>query len=141
MEDSIRGVPEDFASLGLTFDDVLLKPAASDVIPSEVDTTTHFSRNIRLRAPLVSAAMDTVTEGRMAIAMARQGGIGVLHRNLSIAEQAEMVDRVKRSESGMVSNPVTTTPEASVAEVDELCATFRVSGLPVVDGEGVLVGI
>uniref|UniRef100_UPI00135733F9 IMP dehydrogenase n=1 Tax=Agromyces humi TaxID=1766800 RepID=UPI00135733F9 len=130
-----------FGFTGLTYDDVLLLPGHTDVIPSEADTTSRLTRRIQVATPLLSAAMDTVTEARMAIAMARQGGIGILHRNLSIAEQADMVDRVKRSESGMVSNPVTTTPDATVAEVDHLCATYRVSGLPVVDGDGVLVGI
>ena len=130
-----------FGFTGLTYDDVLLLPGHTDVIPSEADTTSRLTRRIDVATPLLSAAMDTVTEARMAIAMARQGGIGILHRNLSIAEQADMVDRVKRSESGMVSNPVTTTPDATVAEVDHLCATYRVSGLPVIDGEGVLVGI
>lgn len=130
-----------FGFTGLTYDDVLLLPGHTDVIPSEADTSSRLTRRITVATPLLSAAMDTVTEARMAIAMARQGGIGILHRNLSIAEQAEMVDRVKRSESGMVSNPVTTTPDASVAEVDQLCATYRVSGLPVVDADGILVGI
>ena len=125
----------------LTFDDVLLVPAYSQVLPKDTSLATQFSRNIKLNLPLVSAAMDTVTEGRMAIAMARQGGMGILHRNLSIDEQAEQVDKVKRSESGMISNPVTTTPDATVAEVDALCGQFRVSGLPVVEGDGRLVGI
>ncbi|AIG63722.1 inosine-5-monophosphate dehydrogenase [Corynebacterium atypicum] len=126
---------------GLTFDDVLLLPAESNVIPSEVDTSAQFTRNIRLGMPVVSAAMDTVTEARMAIAMARQGGIGVLHRNLSAEEQAQQVEIVKRSESGMISDPVTCTPQMSIAEVDALCARFHISGLPVVDEDGVLVGI
>lgn len=130
-----------FGFIGLTYDDVLLLPGHTDVIPSEADTSSRLTRRINVSTPLLSAAMDTVTETRMAIAMARQGGIGILHRNLSIADQADMVDRVKRSESGMVSNPVTTTPEASVAEVDAVCATYRVSGLPVVDADGKLVGI
>ncbi|MET4158819.1 IMP dehydrogenase [Agromyces sp. PvR057] len=130
-----------FGFIGLTYDDVLLLPGPTDVIPSEADTSSRLTRRITVATPLLSAAMDTVTEARMAIAMARQGGIGILHRNLSIADQAEMVDRVKRSESGMVSNPVTTTPDATVAEVDALCATYRVSGLPVVDADGILVGI
>ena len=130
-----------FGFIGLTYDDVLLLPGPTDVIPSEADTSSRLTRRITVATPLLSAAMDTVTEARMAIAMARQGGIGILHRNLSIADQAEMVDRVKRSESGMVSNPVTTTPDATVAEVDALCATYRVSGLPVVDEDGILVGI
>ncbi|QCB27758.1 IMP dehydrogenase [Corynebacterium endometrii] len=126
---------------GLTFDDVLLLPAESNVIPSDVDVTAQFTRNIRLGIPLVSAAMDTVTEARMAIAMARQGGIGVLHRNLSAEEQAQQVEIVKRSESGMVTDPVTATPDMTIEEVDTLCARFRISGLPVVDSDGTLVGI
>jgi IMP dehydrogenase len=134
-------VPEKFATLGLTFDDVLLQPSQSDVIPSEVDTTSRVSRRITVRVPLLSSAMDTVTESRMAIAMARQGGLGVLHRNLSIEDQAGQVDLVKRSESGMISHPVTTGPDATLAEVDALCARYRVSGLPVVDDDGQLLGI
>ena len=128
--------PESFAPIGLTYDDVLLLPGESDVIPSEVATTTRISKRIEVAIPLLSAAMDTVTEARMAIAMARQGGIGILHRNLSIADQAAQVDRVKRSENGMISDPVTTTVDATLAEVDELCGRFRVSGLPVVDEQG-----
>lgn len=130
-----------FAFTGLTYDDVLLLPAHTDVIPSEADTSTQLTRRIRLNIPLVSAAMDTVTETRMAVAMARNGGLGILHRNLSIQDQAEMVDRVKRSEAGMITNPVTTTLDATVAEVDALCGEYRVSGLPVVDSNGVLLGI
>ena len=106
---------EMFGFTGLTYDDVLLLPDHSDVVPSEVDTTTRLTREITLAVPLVSAAMDTVTEARMAIAMARQGGIGVLHRNLSIADQAAEVDMVKRSESGMILDPVTVSPDATVA--------------------------
>lgn len=135
------GVPAPFEALGLTFDDVLLQPNESDVIPSEAATYTWFSRNIRLNVPLSSAAMDTVTETRMAIAMAREGGIGILHRNLSIDDQAHMVDQVKRSEAGMVTQPVTIGPGASLQEVDEVCAQYRVSGLPVVDDDGMLLGI
>lgn len=130
-----------FAFTGLTYDDVLLLPAHTDVIPSEADTSSPLTRRIRLHMPLVSAAMDTVTETRMAIAMARNGGIGILHRNLSIEDQAEMTDRVKRSEAGMITNPVTTTVDATVAEVDAICGEYRVSGLPVIDHDGVLVGI
>lgn len=130
-----------FGYTGLTYDDVLLLPGHTNVIPSEVDTSSRLTRNIRLAIPLLSSAMDTVTESRLAIALARQGGIGVLHRNLSIEDQATQVDMVKRSEAGMVSHPVTTTPDSTVAEVDELCAKYRVSGLPVIDEGGRLVGI
>lgn len=133
--------PNKVALVGLTFDDVLLIPSASDVIPSEVDTSAQLTRNIRLGIPMVSAAMDTVTESRMAIAMARQGGIGILHRNLSIDDQAQNVEVVKRSEAGMVTNPITCSPGDTIGHVDELCAKFRVSGLPVVNDEGMLVGI
>ena len=130
-----------FGFIGLTYDDVMLLPGHTDVIPSEADTSSRLTRRIRVNAPLISSAMDTVTESRMAISMARNGGLGVLHRNLSIEDQAAHVDKVKRSESGMITNPVTTTPEATVAEVDALCGQFRVSGLPVVEGDGRLVGI
>ena len=133
--------PDPFGFIGLTYDDVMLLPGHTDVIPSEADTTSRLTRRINVAAPLLSAAMDTVTESRMAIAMARNGGIGILHRNLSIPDQAAHVDKVKRSESGMITNPVTTTPDATVAEVDALCGQFRVSGLPVVEGDGKLVGI
>lgn len=133
--------PDKIALYGLTFDDVLLLPAESNVVPSEVDTSAQFTRNIRLGVPLASAAMDTVTEARMAIGMARQGGIGVLHRNLSAEEQAQQVEIVKRSESGMVTDPVTATPDMTIDEVDTLCARYRISGLPVVDKQGTLVGI
>ncbi len=127
--------------LGLTFDDVLLLPAASNMIPSAVETSSKLTRDITLRVPLVSAAMDTVTEARMAIAMARSGGMGVLHRNLSIEAQAAAVETVKRSEAGMVTNPVTCLPTDTLAEVDAMCARYRISGLPVVDTAGDLVGI
>ncbi len=130
-----------FGFVGLTYDDVLLLPGHTDVIPSEADTTSRLTRRISVAKPLVSAAMDTVTEARMAIAMARQGGLGILHRNLSIEDQADQVDRVKRSESGMITNPVTTTADATVAEVDALCGQYRVSGLPVIDADRTLVGI
>ncbi len=134
-------LPEPFAYLGLTFDDVLLLPAESDVVPSEVDTTSRLTRNISVKVPLLSSAMDTVTEARMAIAMARQGGVGILHRNLAIEDQAAQVDMVKRSEAGMVSNPITCGPDNTLAEVDALCGRYRVSGVPVVDDGQVLVGI
>ena len=142
---TVMGIPEDSSSelapLALTFDDVLLLPDETDVIPSEVDTSSRLTRDITMAVPLLSAAMDTVTEARMAIAMAREGGIGVLHRNLSIADQAHQVDLVKRSESGMVSDPVTVGPDATLAELDTLCGTYRVSGLPVVDADRRLLGI
>lgn len=136
-----QGLPEKFAMLGLTYDDVLLLPAASEVVPSEVDTSSKLTREITLRIPLLSSAMDTVTESRMAIAMARQGGLGILHRNLSIEDQAAQVDLVKRSEAGMVTNPVTCSPENTLAEVDQLCSKYRISGVPVVESDGKLVGI
>ncbi|TDQ05820.1 IMP dehydrogenase [Labedaea rhizosphaerae] len=135
------GVPPKFATLGLTFDDVLLLPAQSDVIPSTVDTGTRISKNVKLRIPVASAAMDTVTEARMAIAMARQGGIGILQRNLSIEEQARQAETVKRSEAGMVTDPITCSPTDTLAEVDALCARYRISGVPVTDAEGKLIGI
>ena len=135
------GVADKFAYLGLTYDDVLLLPAQSDVVPSEVDTTSRVSRNISVKVPLISSAMDTVTAARMAIAMARLGGVGVLHRNLSIEEQALQVDMVKRSEAGMVSHPVTCLPNDTLEDVDRLCGRFRISGVPVVDADGILVGI
>ncbi len=133
--------PHKVVMLGLTFDDVLLLPAASDIVPAAADTSSQLTRRIRLKVPLVSSAMDTVTEARMAIAMARSGGMGVLHRNLSIAEQAGQVETVKRSEAGMVTDPVTCSPDNTLAEVDAMCARFRISGLPVVNDDGALVGI
>ena len=138
---SFDHLPDMFVRLGLTYDDVLLLPNESDVVPSEVDTTSYVTRSIAVRIPLVSSAMDTVTEARMAIAMARQGGVGVLHRNLPIEDQAANVDLVKRSEAGMVGNPVTCLPDDTLADVDRLCAHYRISGVPVVDANGVLVGI
>ncbi|MEV0350294.1 IMP dehydrogenase [Nonomuraea sp. NPDC050680] len=130
-----------FTETGLTFDDVLLVPSYSDLQPGDAETGSRLSRGINLSIPLVSAAMDTVTEARMAVAMARQGGIGILHRNLSVEEQAQQVDLVKRSEAGMVTNPVTCTPDDTLADVERLCATYRISGVPVTDLSGVLVGI
>ncbi|WP_293787559.1 IMP dehydrogenase [uncultured Aeromicrobium sp.] len=135
------GIPDKFASLGLTYDDVLLLPGETDVIPSEVDTTARLTRDITLRIPLLSSAMDTVTESRMAIAMAREGGIGILHRNLSIEDQAYQVDLVKRTQTGMIPNPVTISPKATLEELDEICGEYRVSGLPVVDADNTLLGI
>ncbi|PWD50426.1 IMP dehydrogenase [Serinibacter arcticus] len=136
-----EGLDEKFGFVGLTYDDVLLLPGETDVIPSEADTTSRLTREISVRIPLVSAAMDTVTESRMAIAMARQGGVGILHRNLPIADQANQVNLVKRSESGMITDPVTVGPEATLEELDILCGRYRVSGLPVVEEDGSLVGI
>src|SRR5246500_1459444 len=132
---------EKFGPPALTFDDVLLLPAHSTIMPGEADTTARLTRRITLRIPLVSAAMDTVTEARMAIAMARQGGVGVLHRNMSVEEQAQQVDMVKRSEAGMITNPVTCGPDATIADIDSLCGRFRISGVPVTDSDKVLVGI
>jgi IMP dehydrogenase len=138
---SATGAENMLGMLGLTFDDVLLVPRESDVVPSEADTATRLTRGITLRIPLISAAMDMVTEARMAIAMARQGGLGVIHRNLPIDEQVQQVDLVKRSEAGMISHPVTIGPDAPVSEADALCARYRISGVPVVDREGRLLGI
>jgi IMP dehydrogenase len=135
------GVPDKFAALGLTYDDVLLLPGRSDLAPTDIDTTTRLTRGISLKVPLVSAAMDTVTESRMAIAMARQGGLGVLHRNLSVQDQAYQVDLVKRTQTGIISNPVTIGPDATLEELDQICGEFRVSGLPVVDTDNRLLGI
>lgn len=126
---------------GLTFDDVLLIPDRSDVLPSQTDTSTLFTRNIRLQIPLCSAAMDTVTEAALAIALAQQGGIGVVHKNLSIERQAEEVDKVKRSESGMIVDPVTIRPDRPVREALQVMERFHISGVPVVDEDGHLVGI
>jgi IMP dehydrogenase len=130
-----------FAKLGLTYDDVLLLPGETDVIPSDVDTTTRLTREVSLRVPLVSSAMDTVTESRMAIAMARQGGLGVLHRNLSVADQGYQVDMVKRTQTGMITNPITIGPDATLEDLDRRCGEYRVSGLPVVDPSNRLLGI
>ncbi|MDW4904885.1 IMP dehydrogenase [Streptomyces sp. ADMS] len=141
MTANVDGVPAKFATLGLTYDDVLLLPGASEVLPNAVDTSSRISRNVRVNIPLLSAAMDKVTESRMAIAMARQGGVGVLHRNLSIEDQVNQVDLVKRSESGMVTDPITVNPDATLGEADALCAKFRISGVPVTDGNGKLLGI
>src|SRR5229473_6311191 len=137
-----EGLPsERFASgveIGLTFDDVLLKPAKSDLHPNFVDVATHLTREIRLNIPIISAAMDTVTEARLAIAMAQQGGLGVIHKNLSIEAQAAEVDKVKRSESGMIVDPVTCRPEQTIAEALEVMSRYKISGVPVVDERGKL---
>src|SRR6201998_4468368 len=124
----------------LTFDDVLLVPAYSDVVPTQVSTQTKLTRNITLNTPLMSAAMDTVTESRLAIAMAQQGGIGVIHRNLTIEQQAGEIDKVKRSESGMIVDPITIAPEQPIADALELMRRFKISGVPVTRNRK-LVGI
>src|SRR6478736_6176301 len=134
-------VPEKFAALGLTYDDVLLLPGHSDLAPADIDMRTRLTREITLNVPLVSAAMDTVTESRMAIAMARQGGLGVLHRNLSIEDQAYQVDLVKRTQTGIISNPVTITPDATLEQLDKLAGEYRISGFPVVDADNRLIGM
>ena len=139
--DTVSDNVSPFAKVGLTYDDVLLLPGETDVLPSDVDTTSRLTRGISLRVPLVSSAMDTVTESRMAIAMARQGGLGVLHRNLSIEDQAYQVDLVKRTQTGMISNPITIGPDATLEDLDDKCGQYRVSGLPVVDADDVLLGI
>ncbi|HPB05217.1 MAG TPA: IMP dehydrogenase, partial [Prolixibacteraceae bacterium] len=132
---------EKIQSEGLTFDDVLLIPAYSEVLPRDVDLSTPFSRSIMLKTPIVSAAMDTVTESKMAIAIAREGGIGVIHKNMSIQEQVKQVTTVKRAENGMIYDPVTVKKEKTVADVLELMSTYKIGGIPVVDDEGYLVGI
>src|SRR6201992_933192 len=134
-------VDEKFAPPGLTFDDVLLLPAASDVLPNEADTSTRITSKIRLRMPLVSSAMDTVTEARMAVPMARNGGVGVLHRNLAIEDQAAQVDVVKRSEAGMITDPGTCPPDATVAGEDTSCGRYRSYGLPSTDENHSLLDI
>ncbi|MCA6278508.1 MAG: IMP dehydrogenase, partial [Phenylobacterium sp.] len=127
---------------GLTFDDVLLEPGASEVMPGQVDTTTRFTREINLNIPIVSSAMDTVTESRLAIAMAQAGGMGILHRNLTVEEQADQVREVKRYESGMVINPMTIHPDTTLREIREIKVRRRISGFPVVErGTGRLVGM
>ncbi len=132
---------ERFVGEGLTYDDVLLVPAASDVLPADVDLSTHLTKKIALKIPLMSAAMDTVTEYRMAIAMAREGGIGVIHKNMSIDAQADQVDLVKRSENGVITNPFSLTADHTLGEADALMAKFRISGVPIVDTDGILIGI
>lgn len=130
-----------FTGEGLTFDDVLLLPAYSEVLPREVDTSTQFTRNIRLNVPIVSAAMDTVTESKLAIAMARIGGIGIIHKNMTIEQQAEKVRLVKRSESGMIIDPVTLQPDATIGNAESLMRKYKIGGIPIVDSNDTLVGI
>ena len=126
---------------GLTFDDVLLLPAASDVLPDKASTATQLTKSVTLNIPLLSAAMDTVTEAPMAIAMAQQGGLGIIHRNLTPEQQAEEVRRVKRYESGMVVNPITCRPTMTLADALEMMARYNISGVPVTEENGKLVGI
>ena len=126
---------------GITFDDVLLVPAYSEVIPNQIDLTTHLTKSVKLNIPVMSAGMDTVTEYRMAIAMARQGGIGIIHKNMSIAMQAEEVDKVKRSEFGVITDPFYLGPDNTLQEAEDLMHKYRISGVPIVDTEGKLVGI
>ena len=128
------------AKEGITFDDVLLIPAYSDVVPNQVDITTHLTKKIRLNIPMMSAGMDTVTESRMAIAMARQGGIGIIHKNMSIEQQAEEVDKVKRSENGVITDPFSLSPEHTLQDAEDLMQKFRISGVPITEGRK-LVGI
>jgi IMP dehydrogenase len=130
-----------FAKEGLTFDDVLLVPRKSEVLPREVDTSVSLSKSVKLNIPMISAGMDTVTESALAIAIAREGGIGIIHKNMSIAQQAEEVDRVKRSESGVITNPFSLTPEHHVYDAEALMAKYRISGVPIVDEDHKLVGI
>ncbi len=137
----LLALEEKFAKEGLAFDDVLLVPADSLVLPNDVSTRTRLTREIELSLPAASAAMDTVTEARLAIALARLGGIGIIHRNLPIEQQVAEVDKVKRSESGMIVDPLTLPPDAPVADALELMATYRISGVPITDAEGKLVGI
>jgi IMP dehydrogenase len=139
--DRLLQLERKFAKEGLTFDDVLLVPAESSVLPNDVSTATRLTARIELAIPIVSAAMDTVTEARLAIALAREGGIGILHRNLSIDDQVAEVDKVKRSEAGMIVEPVTLPPDASVADALELMATYHISGVPITERDGKLVGI
>ena len=126
---------------GLTFDDVLLVPAYSEVLPREVDISTMFSRNIRLNTPVISAAMDTVTEEELAIAIAREGGIGVIHKNMSVDKQASQVRKVKRAENVMIFDPITIGLDATVAEAINLMTEYRIGGIPVIDSNGILKGI
>jgi IMP dehydrogenase len=139
--DRLLELERKFAKEGLTFDDVLLVPAESRVLPNDVSTRTRLTQRIDLAIPIVSAAMDTVTEARLAIALAREGGIGVLHRNLSIEAQVAEVNKVKRSEAGMIVEPVTLPPDALVSDALELMSTYHISGVPITNEDGTLVGI
>ncbi len=134
-------IEEKFSKMALTFDDVLLAPGKSDVLPAEVDLQTRLAGNLFLNIPVLSAAMDTVTEAQMAIALARMGGAGVVHRNLTVADQREEVDKVKRSEAGMIVDPITLRPDATLADAEALMSRYRISGVPITDDNGRLVGI
>jgi len=131
---------EKIISEGITFDDVLLVPAYSEVLPREVNTSTRFSKNIKINIPILSAAMDTVTESKLAIAIAREGGIGIIHKNMSIESQAKEVKKVKRAENGMIYDPITISPSGTVGEALQLMAEFKIGGIPVVNKNRVLVG-
>ena len=137
----MESFPNKISSRGLTYDDVLLVPAYSEILPREVNITSKFSRNISLNVPVVSAAMDTVTESQMAIAMAREGGIGVLHKNMTIDDQADKVRKVKRSQSGMIIDPVTLPTTALVSDANKIMKEYRIGGIPIVDDAGILIGI
>ena len=126
---------------GITFDDILLLPAKSDILPKETELTAYLTREIKLNIPFLSAAMDTVTESNMAIAMAQQGGVGVIHKNMSIQDHADEVDRVKRYESGMIQKPITLGPEKTIADAEQLMSRFHISGIPIVDEKDKLIGI
>ena len=130
-----------FAREALTFDDVLLIPAASDVLPASTNVSTWLTRGIRMNIPLVSAAMDTVTEHRLAIAMAREGGMGIIHKNMSIDDQVEMARKVKRSENGMITDPITMPHDRTVGDALDMMAEYRISGIPITTHNGDLVGI
>ena len=137
----MESLPNKISSLGLTYDDVLLVPAYSETLPREVNISSNFSRNIKLNVPIASAAMDTVTESQMAIAMAREGGIGVLHKNMTIEDQADKVRKVKRSQSGMIIDPVTLPITALVSDANKIMSEYRIGGIPIVDDNGILIGI
>ena len=126
---------------GLTFDDVLLIPQKSEILPKEIDTKTNLTKSIELNIPLMSAGMDTVTESKMAISMARQGGIGIIHKNMSIKEQASEVDRVKRSESGVIVDPFFLSKDHTIQDADDIMGKYRISGVPIVDEDKKLIGI
>ncbi|MFZ2898422.1 MAG: IMP dehydrogenase [Saprospiraceae bacterium] len=139
--ENVKNLPDKFAEESFTFDDVLLVPAYSEILPRETDTSTRLTRDIRINVPIISAAMDTVTDYKLAIAIARQGGIGIIHKNMTISQQADQVRSVKRSESGMIIDPVTLGPEANVGDAHRLMEQFRIGGIPIIDSEKHLIGI